>query len=244
MEHSRPTLLMESDPMVRVRHHRTLVLLSLTALLLGGCANSGDPRPFQLKNLAKTEIDMVTDLHIQTVNRLARELTIKLYKRNPRELAKVPGMTVAQRLDVLFGTPRLITHAELNNLYAEKAVPLAFDPAFEGDRVFALMVGITGMLHASYDYRNEFYLLNELNQQKLYNSARNLEAVAWRLNTYRHADGDPFLFANSTTNLSFERLLGKMIAHQDMMANIVSDATNRTINTVVHGIASTTLLPI
>ncbi|GAA0694723.1 lipoprotein [Marinobacterium maritimum] len=230
--------------MACVRPSRTLLAITLTTLLLGGCASNGQPRPFQLKNLAKSEIDMVADLHVEAVNKLARELTIKLYKRNPRELAKVPGMTVERRLELLLGTPRLITHAELNNLYAEKAVPLAFDPSFGGDRVFALMVGITGMLHASYSYRNEFFMLNEMDQQKLYNSARNLEAVAWRLNTYRHPDGSPFLLANDPANLSFERLLGKLIAHQDMMARIVSDSTNRTINTVVHGIASTTLLPI
>lgn len=223
---------------------RTLVLILTTTLVLGGCAGNTTPRPFQLKNLAKSEIDMVADLHVETVNKLARELTIKLYKRNPRELAKVTGMTVERRLQLLFSSPRLITHAELNNLYAEKAVPLAFDPDFSGDRVFALMVGITGMLHASYNYRDEFFMLNEMDQQKLYNSARNLEAVGWRLNTYTHPDGEPFLLANNSANLSFERLLGKLIAHQDMMARIVSDSTNRTINSVVHGIASTTLLPI
>ncbi len=230
--------------MACVRPRRPLVAIVVTTLLLAGCTGNGQPRPFQLKNLAKSEIDMVADLHVETVNKLARELTIKLYKRNPRELAKVPGMTVERRLELLLGSPRLITHPELNNLYAEKAVPLAFDPAFNGDRVFALMVGVTGMLHASYSYRNEFFMLNEMDQQKLYNSARNLEAVAWRLNTYRQPDGTPFLLANDPANLSFERLLGKLIAHQDMMARIVSDSTNRAINTVVHGIASTTLLPI
>lgn len=230
--------------MYRHEPSRRFLGVLLAAVLLGGCAAGGQDRPFQLKNLAKSEIDMVADLHIEAVNSLARELTIKLYKRNPRELAKVPGMTIEKRLELLLGSPRLITHAELNNLYAEKAIPLAFDPEFKGDRVFALMVGITGMLHASYNYRDEFYLLDEMDQQKLYNCARNLEAVAWRLNTYRQANGEPFIYANSPTNLSFERILGKLIAHQDMMAKIVSDSTNRAINTVVHGIASSTLLPI
>ncbi|SMR75384.1 hypothetical protein [Marinobacterium sediminicola] len=230
--------------MARARFCHSLAVLVCATLLLGGCVSNGQPRPFQIKNLAKSEIDMVADLHVEAVNRLARELTIKLYKRNPRELAKIPGMTIERRLELLLGSPRLITHPELNNLYAEKAVPLAFDPAFTGDRVFALMVGITGMLHASYNYRDEFYLLNEMDQQKLYNSARNLEAVAWRLNTYRQPNGAPFLLANDPANLSFERLFGKLIAHQDMMARIVSDSTNRAINSVVHGIASTTLLPI
>lgn len=105
------------------------------------------------------------------------------------------------------------------------------------------------MLHASYEYRDEFFLLNDLNQQKLYNSARNLEAVAWRLANRHQADGTPFLLSNGVStdgvpNYSFERIFGKLIAYQDMMARIVSDKTNRAIKTVVVGFASSTLLPI
>lgn len=223
--------------------------LLLVLLLLQGCASEGT-RPFEIKSLAKSDIDMVADAHIQALNALVRELTIKLYKRNPRELKKGPsGMTVARRLQLLLDSPRLISHPELGNRYGTDAIPLVFDPAFRGDRVFALMVGISGMLHASYGYRDELFLLNELDQQKLYNSARNLEAVAWRLTHRRQADGTPFLLSNGIArngvpNYSFERIFGKMIGYQDMMAKIVSDKTNRAIKSGVVGFASTTLLPI
>lgn len=224
------------------------ITLLMALLLLQGCV--GNSPSFQFKSLAKSDVDMVADAHIQAVNALVRELTIKLYKRNPRELRKGPaGMSVQRRLQLLLDSPRLIHHPELGNRYGTEAIPLVFDPEFRGDRVFALMVGISGMLHASYSYRDELFLLNDLDQQKLYNSARNLEAVAWRLNNRRQADGTPFLLtngiaSNGVPNYSFERIFGKLIAYQDMMAQIVSDKTNRTIKSVVVGFASSTLLPI
>ncbi|MBV1789780.1 hypothetical protein KQ940_17125 [Marinobacterium sp. D7] len=227
-----------------------LLLITLTLVLLQGCATNERARPFELKSLAKSDIDMVTDQHILAVNALVRELTIKLYKRNPRELKKAPaGMTLNRRLHQLLDSPRQINHAELGSRYGVDAMPLVFDPEFKGDRVFALMIGISGMLHAAYSYRNEFFLLDEIDQQKLYNSARNLEAVAWRLNNLRTPEGELFLLTNGiadsgVSNLSFERIFGKLIAYQDMMAKIVANKTNRAIKNVVVGFASTALLPI
>ncbi|MFC6671428.1 hypothetical protein [Marinobacterium aestuariivivens] len=224
-------------------------LILLIALSLTGCAPQ-ETRPFQVRNLAKSDIDMVTDAHIAEVNRLCRELMLKLYRRNPRELAKAPpGTTVSQRLYQLFEFPRRTRFAELDNRYGIHAIPLAFDPAFEGDRVFALMVGISGMLHLAYNGQDEFFLLDEIDQQKLYNSARNLERIAWQLNHSQDDSGEPFLYANGLSdagvqNLSFARTFGKLIALQDMMARIIADTQNRTINRVVHGAASTVLLPI
>lgn len=236
--------------MPRSRGLGRIILPLLAALLLTGCSAPGPSKPFLVKNLAKSDIDMVADAHIQALKRLMRELTIKLYKRNPRELSKGPaGMTVERRLQLLFDSPRLIAHPELGNRYGVDAFPLVFNPDFSGDRVFALMIGVSGMLHASYDYRDEFFMLNDIDQQKLYNSARNLEAVVWRLGNLRQPDGELFLLTNAIgddgkRNLSFERIFGKLIGYQDMMAQIVADKSNRTIKNVVVGFASTALLPI
>lgn len=93
-------------------------------------------------------------------------------------------------------------------------------------------------------------MLDEIDQQKLYHCARNLESIAWQLNQRRDNKGALLLVSNSIdndtgeTNLSTERILSKMISLQDMMARILADKNNRTLNKVVHGIASTTLLPI
>lgn len=227
-----------------------VIILGMIISLLAGC-QQGKVRAFNIKNLAKSDIDMVTDAHLQELNILARKLLVKMYKLNPRELSKAPeGMTVEKRLFQLFSMPRIIQFAELGKPYGTTAVPVAFSTDFSGDRVFALMVGVAGMIHGSYNYQDEFFMLDEIDQQKLYHCARNLESIAWQLHHRRDARKELLLVTNSInsvsgeTNLSTERILAKMIALQDMMARILSDKNNRAINKVLHGVASTTLLPI
>jgi hypothetical protein len=225
------------------------VLFSLLLLQLSGCVANGSS-DFKLSDLAKSDIDNVTDMHIRQLRLLSRELTIKLYKRNPRELAKAPpGTTVEIRLQQLFGTPRARGFAELNGADGIKAIPISFQEDYHGDRVFALMAGISGMLNASYNYQDEFFLLDEIDQQKLYNSARNLEAIAWQLNNRSNKQGERYILSNGISatgvrNLSYERIFGKLISLQDMMALLVADSTNRTITRVFQSAASMTLLPI
>lgn len=225
----------------------TLVTL-LLSLLMVGCAPLAT-KELRLQNLAKSEVDMIIDQHIEVGRQLSRELAEKLYKRNPRELAKAaPGTTIQMRLQQLLGKPRPIRHPELNNLYALDALPLAFDESFQGDRVFALMVAITGMLHSSYNYRDEFFMLDEIDHQKLYNSARNLEKIAWMIHNQRYSNGEIMILSDSISddlvNLSYERIFGKLIATQDMMAEIVATSTDRSINRIVQGVATAPFLPI
>jgi hypothetical protein len=104
------------------------------------------------------------------------------------------------------------------------------------------------MMLEAYDNRREQFIFDSLDEQKLYNSARNIEIVVWRLSNRLNEAGAPFLRTNSLpgeeANLSFERLFGKLIAIQDMMARVTADRGNRTINKVVHSIASSALFPI
>lgn len=226
-----------------------LIFLLLFMSALTGCMGD-NAKPFTVKNLAKSDIDMVADISLKTWRQLSRELAIKLYKRNPKELQKVPGMTLERRLDQLFPTTRLANgFAELNHLDGADAVPLAFSEDYQGDRVFALMAGVTGMLDRAYNGKKEIFLLDELDQQKLYNSARNLESVAWHLNNRKDPSGKLYILSNGyshegISNFSYERILGKLISIQDLMAEVISDKSNRTINRVVHGAASMTFLPI
>ncbi len=226
-----------------------LFVFSAVLLLSAGCMEQ-NIKPFEIKNLAKSDIDMVADHSIKGWRKLTRELTIKLYKRNPKELQKAPGMTIDSRLEQLFPIQRLATgYPELNNLDGTAAIPLAFSEDYQGDRVFALMAGITGMLDRAYEGKHEVFLLDDLDQQKLYNSARNLESVAWHLNNRKDPQGTLYILSNGVsaegvTNYSYERIMGKLIGMQDMMAEIISDKSHRTINRVIHGAASMTLLPI
>ena len=65
-----------------------LLVSFLLSLLLLGCAG------YEVKNLAKSDIDLVADEFIDESRREVRELLVKLYKRNPDQLAKNPGMTI------------------------------------------------------------------------------------------------------------------------------------------------------
>lgn len=175
------------------------------------------------------------------------ELTEKLYKKNPAELRKIKGQTIHTRLDQIFRCPVDKQVMELEFKTGTNAILLGFDPEFKGDRIFALMVGLYTMIHASYDNKCELFMLDYLNEQSLYNSARNIEIFVWRLKTRKYSDGRLMILTNSfdgaVENLSYERIFGKLISLQDTMAVIIAGRTGRVITEVAH-IAGMTFLPI
>ncbi|MGB0466668.1 MAG: hypothetical protein ACPGF7_03935 [Pontibacterium sp.] len=223
-------------------------LLLIVALFIAGC-NSGSIRTFDIRNLAKSDIDMVADAHRKTLDRLLVELTSKLYKRNPRELAKTPRMSIDLRVQQIMSPFPPEGYPEFEGRLSNNLIQRALSLSYQQDRVFALMMGIRSMIDAAYNHKQAFFILDELDQQKLYNSARNLETIAWQLNNHSDPQGKPLLLTNGLSregiqNLSFERQFGKMIALQDMLAAIIADTTNRTIKNVVHSAASMTFFPI
>lgn len=225
-----------------------ITLFLILTFFIAGCSPD-NLRSFDLRSLAKSDIDMVADTHRKELDKIIRQLTIKFYKRNPRELAKTPLMTVDLRVQQILAPPPADGYPELKGHWDNRAIHLALTQEYEGDRVFALMVGIHSMIDTAFNNKPELFLLDELDQQKLYNSARNLETVAWQLNHLKDRRGQPLLLANGISkegiqNLSFERLLGKMIGLQDMLALIIADTTNRNIKNVVHRASSMIFLPI
>jgi hypothetical protein len=113
--------------------------------------------------------------------------------------------------------------------------------------VFALVVGLGGMLRNAYGYNAELFMFDSLDGDKLLTSAHNVEVLLWRLKHTRQANGDPFLITSEyqgvTDNLSFERLFGKIIMLQEMMARIAGDADHRRITKAVHA-ASSVFIPL
>ncbi len=237
--------------------HRILLIAGL--LLLSACAaqtvtTSGgtqpahEPQTFKLSNLAKSDISYMADTAMKQMEALLQEMMVKLYKRNPRELTKGAVQDMNLRVDAIFGHRDRLVFDELQNKEEIRAMLLGLDPEFEGDRVFAIMAGFTGMIRRSYGYKKEFFMLTPLNGQALYNAARNIEVLDWRLRRRLNAQGDPVLLTNSrpgeAENLSFERQFGKMIALQDFMAEITASRSNRTITKVVHSVGSMVFLPV
>lgn len=228
---------------------RTISLLSYTllvvCLILGGCSN----HRFEPKNLGKSNVDMILDLHVTENQLLLAELMDKLYKRNPDELLKLSGATLESRRRQLFNHPgQRLRFEELGNAESIYAMNLAFSPTFKGDRVFALMAGLAGMLRSSYHNRSEFFFWHSLDAKRLFRSARNVEIMAWKLKVQMQPDGQPFLITYGTDglidNTSFDRLYGKLIGNQDMVAKIIASRYQRNVSMAIQNTATFIFIPI
>lgn len=231
-------------PCSRIQPSSLLALL-LACLVTCGC----NGRYFEPKHLGKSNVDMILDLHLQENRLLLTELMEKLYKRNPDELHKQPGATLESRRRQLFDKHRgRLRFKELGHAEGIHAMDLAFNPDFRGDRVFALMTGLTGMLRRSYDYQEELFLWDSLDENKLYLSARNVEILVWKLKAQLQSGGQPFLITHGVggviDNTSFERVYGKLIGNQDMAAKIVADRYKRNISMAIQNTATFIFIPI
>lgn len=202
----------------------------------------------RLADLAKSDIDQVAEIHLDEARNHLATLMRKLYRRNPaqwRSTGKPSAEFVVQRV---FRGPRVPDFVELEGRRGVDAVRAALDPAYHGDRVLALGAGIADMLDSAYGGRREFFMTDTLDPQKLYNSARNIELAAWLLRTRTGADGQPLLLSHSLPdeplNLSFERVVGKLISLQDTLAKISAERSNRTIRTVMQRVVGAAFLPI
>lgn len=229
-----------------------LLACLITSTLLAACSGhpiqrkdgSSSVRSFSIKELAKGDIDTVVEIHQQEVIAILKTLTLKLYRRNPAEWRKSAHANADAATAALFGAVGAWQKSPQRNLDWEASLRNAWREGYAGDRVRALMEGLLVMHMAAFDHRTEFYLLSEVDAQKLYNAARNTEAVAWKLATARNPRGEPLLLSNSMTNLSFEREFGKLIGIQDALAKVVEDKSNRAIRFGVVNVASMMFLPI
>ncbi|MEM8564383.1 MAG: hypothetical protein AAGF57_19240 [Pseudomonadota bacterium] len=218
-----------------MRIERAILFLCLISTLFG-CGG------YEVKNLAKSDVDLVADEFIQETRDEVRELMVKLYKRNPDQLAVNPGMTVKGRLAQLKVHRAELNFPELRGAQGIDAMNLAFDPGFRGDRVFALIVGLGGMLREAYGYRSEMFMYDQLNPDALMTSARNVEVLVWKLKNNVKPNGQPYLITHEyrgvIDNLSFERLFGKLITLQEMMARIAGDSNHRAVTYSVRTLSS------
>ncbi len=213
-------------------------VLPIVLILLLLCACSG----YEIKNLAKSDIDLVTDQFIDKTRSDILELLVLLYERNPDQLRKIPGMTVEGRLAQLKVHRYKLQFVELDYKQDVDALNLAFDPNFAGDRVFALIVGLGSMVRQAYQYQPEMYLPDELDSRVLLTSAYNVEELLRKLKSARTPDGKHLIttYENNgvVDNLEFERLFSEIIVLQEMMADIVGDADNRTVTGTLRAVSS------
>jgi hypothetical protein len=223
---------------------RALLLPVLLAMVVGGCAASGAFEPGQV---AKTDVDRVADVHRREISASLRLLAEKLYRRNPREWKKGGQPSAEAALARVFDAWPPWRLPELGDKRGTEAVLLALREDYRGDRVAALVAGLGGMLHDAFNSKTEFFVIDDLDPQRLHNSARNLEIAAWKLTHARGADGELLLLSNEMVpiqNLSFEREFGRMIGNLDLLSRVVADKTNRTIVKAIQSMATAVFLPV
>lgn len=222
------------------------------AALLAGCATKvgKDGRTettVDVKYLAKTEVDRITDTVRSEVNTGLLLIADKLYRRNPREWKK-GGAGSREAAVARLRNRQTQSFAELGGARERQAAALAFSETYGGDRVAALVFGLLTMTDAAFGHKEEFFILDSLDEGKLYNTARNFEIALWKLNGDRTAAGEPYLLANeldpANRNLSFEREFGRQIGLLDLMAQIVADRHGRSLSRATQSIATYIFLPV
>jgi hypothetical protein len=226
-------------------------LIVLSVFLLASCATRVGPdrqkeTRFDPRYLAKTEIDRVIDTDRTEVVAGLRRVAEKLYKRNPREWKKAGQASMEAALDRLFAGN--LDFPELEGRREGAAALFAFSPNYQGDRVLGVMAGLLGMVNAAFEHKTDFYVLDDLNEQKLYNCARNVEIAIWKMSSTKFPSGEPVLLSNeldpNNPNLSFEREFGRIIGLLDLLSRIVADKHGRSITRLTQSIATAIFLPV
>jgi hypothetical protein len=227
--------------------NRRASLLLLCSLPLAACVSG--PGQF-----AKTDIDRIADQHRREVAASLARLAEKLYRRNPREWRKGGHATLEAALERLAAPGLAGGGADAEGRRGTALILAGLREDYLHDRVAAFVGGLAQMLHDAFDGKFEFFLFDDLDPQKLYNAARNVEIAAWKLGEARRtraeADlpvGSPLLYSNEMAplrNLSFEREFGRLIGNLDLLSRIVCDKTQRTVVKVVQNLATSVFLPL
>ena len=199
--------------------------------------------------LAKSDFDRMADVEISENMQSLRHLMIKLYKRNPHELAKSTSDNAEKMATwVIDGEQQHhCLFKEIDNKQGTEAIFLAFKPEYKGDRVLPFIVGLQTMLLQAHGNKTDFYLTDSIDPQFLYNVARNIEIAAWKLSNARDEAGKLYLLSNEINdtekNLSFEREFGKMIGRTDLYAIALAEKSERLISRVMQNLATAIFLP-
>lgn len=226
-------------------------LLVMLVFLLPACATrvgSGGQKEnrFDPRLLAKTEIDRVIDTNRSEVMAGLRRVAEKLYKRNPKEWKKSGQPSVAAALDRLFAGG--VDFSEMEGRREGAAALFAFSPDYKGDRVLGVMAGLLGMVYTAFEHKADFYVLDDVNEQKLYNCARNIEIAMWKMSSTKNSDGELLLLSNELNskipNLSFEREFGRVIGLLDFLSKVTADKHGRAITRFTQSLATAVFLPL
>lgn len=245
--------------MISYAHMRISAPLYLLACsLICACSTNlpvdGKPIPERgdrssANQLVKNDFDRMADVELEENTQSLKNLMLKLYKRNPNQLAKSTTDNAEKMVAWVFDgeLQHRFQFKEIDNKQGTEAIFLAFNPDYQGDRVLPYIVGLHTMLLKAHGNKKEFYLTDNINPQSIYNVARNIEIAAWKLSTARDANGSLYLLSNEISdkdrNLSFEREFGKMIGRTDLYAIALAEKSQRLISRIAQSLATAVFLP-
>ena len=199
-------------------------------------------------NITKTDIDIVSEIHVINAKEYIEELIIKLYKLNPIYIQKNNKFSKISEVVIDIFKETDISKIDKTGKENIDYILKGFEKSFNGDRVYFIGKGLYGMINASYNYKDKFYLTDpKLSSKKLMNTAINIETLVWRLSNTKKND-EILIKTNNIDddkiNLSFERLFGKLINNQENMSRIISSQQGRAVQKAAKRIVSTIFLPI
>ena len=223
------------------------------AALLTGCASDAPTsrgevkgQDFSANELLQSEGNRTAKNAMLANQRSLLLLADKLYRRNPAEWRKSAATRETALAQLELALLSAQPWAPLAGQRDVAALSLALSPDFAGDRVAAFIVACADTIVTAHGGKREFYYLDGVDPQHLYNAARNMEIALWVLNTRRNAQGQPLLLANEigpdTRNLSFEREFGKIIGRLDLLATYTTERYRRAVIGYVQGLVAAPLL--
>ncbi|GGI17758.1 MAG: hypothetical protein REI95_02845 [Oxalicibacterium faecigallinarum] len=183
------------------------------------------------REMAQSDTNRIASIAMQHNLDSLYLLMDKLYRRNPAEWKK----TAASREDAMQRVRSAIEQRAawpgLQGQQDIRALSLALTPDFVGDRVAAFIHASADMIVTAHDGKTEFFLVDSLDAQHIYNAARNIEIAVWLLGTRRNSHGQPLLLADDIglngRNLSFEREFGKIVGRLDLLATFMTEKYRR-----------------
>lgn len=223
-------------------------------LVLTGCGSTAPTPRGEVKGasaapgeLAQSDANRMATLAMQENLEGLLRIADKLYRRNPAEWRKGGAASRELALEQLrMAILQRQPWAPLQGRRDIAAMGLALAPDFAGDRVAAFVHATADMIITAHGGKTEFFLLDGVDAQHLYNAARNVETAVWLLAQRRNAQGQPLLLADEIgtqgRNLSFEREFGKIIARLDLLATFTTEKYRRAAISYVQGIVGGTFL--
>ena len=172
----------------------TALLLACAAL--AGCSSAPTPRgavqgaEFSSGELLQSEGNRITQNAMTANHRSLMLLADKLYRRNPAEWRKSAATRETALAQLELALLSAQPWAPLAGQRDVAALSLALSPDFAGDRVAAFIVACADTIVTAHGGKREFYYLDGVDPQHLYNAARNMEIALWVLNTRRRRPSD------------------------------------------------------